>query len=262
MYICNRRIPLSTTMITASDITATLLAMRDDRQRDILSRFFKTGKGDYGEGDRFLGIKVPQTRAVVKQARLQVPLDEIQHLVSSEWHEVRLCGFLLAVEEIQASLPRRGIDTADKARRRTEIARFYLRNARHADNWDLVDLSCPKILGTWLLHLPPEATATVLDPLAHSDNLWEQRIAIVTTLTLIRNDRFADTLRIADILLTHPHDLIHKAVGWMLREVGKRSTPTLETYLATRHSTMHRTTLRYAIERLPAPRRLYWMQLK
>lgn len=249
-------------MVTAFEIETAMRQMADPEQQRILGRFFKTGEGEYGAGDVFLGIKVPQTRAVVKEGRLQVPLDEIEKALQSPYHEVRLCGFLLLVEEMNAALPRRGVDTREKALRRAEIARFYLANARQANNWDLVDLSCYKIIGQWLLH--PQADGTmprrdILDKLAHSDNLWEQRIAIVSTMMLIRAGQFDDTLRIATLLLGHTHDLIHKAIGWMLREVGKRDLATLAAYLDAHYSELHRTTLRYAIERLAPAERQAWL---
>ena len=147
--------------VKAKDIISTLLSMGDECQRENLMRFFKTGKGQYGEGDRFIGIKVPDTRLVVKEARLKVPLDEIEILLNSEWHEVRLCGFLLLVEEMKAALPKaRQVPTVN-AERREEIAKFYLKHARRANNWDLVDMSCPKILGKWLLY--PQADGNMPD---------------------------------------------------------------------------------------------------
>lgn len=248
--------------VKADDIIATLLSMGDEWQRENLMRFFKTGKGQYGEGDRFIGIKVPDTRMVVKEARLRVPLDEIAVLLDSEWHEARLCGFLLLVEEMKAALPKARQPLTANAGRRDEIARFYLRHARSANNWDLVDMSCPKILGKWLLY--PQADGTmpdrqVLYRLAASSNLWEQRIAIVTCWMLIRSDDYDDTLRLATQLLPHPHDLIHKAVGWMLREVGKRDMATLEDYLDSHAHEMHRTTLRYAIEKMSEEKRRYYL---
>lgn len=223
----------------------------------------------------FIGMKVPQTRAIVKEARLDTPLDEIAKLLYSEWHEVRLCGFLLLVEEMKSALPkpakrRRMIETdgtdsvdACKASRRKEIVDFYLRHVRQANNWDLVDLSCGAIVGEWLLHPLPDGTMSsrsILDTLADSTNLWEQRIAIVSTITLIRNRHYDDTLRIAAKLLGHSHDLIHKAVGWMLREVGKRDIETLRSFLSQHHRAMPRTALRYAIERMDAAERAYWMK--
>lgn len=259
-------------MTTANDIIEAMLSMQNEQQRQVLMRFFKTAPGEYGEGDQFLGLKVPQTRLIVKEARHKVPLYEIEKLLYSPWHEVRLCGFLLLVEEMNAALPKaarkRGQATSpndlqSKAQRREEIARFYLRHARQANNWDLVDLSCSYILGNWLLHPLPDGQLPdrhILDQLAVSSNLWEQRIAIVSTHMLIRHHQYADTLRIATSLLTHPHDLIHKAVGWMLREVGKRDVEVLRAYLARYHTLMPRTSLRYAIERLTSDERARWMR--
>lgn len=250
-------------MTKANDILEILLAMQDEGQARHLSRFFKTGKGEYGEGDRFLGLRVPQVRAVVKEARGNTPLAEVEELLRSPWHEVRLCGFLLLVEEMKTALPKRGQDTEEQALRRLAVADFYLRHARLANNWDLVDSSAPGVLGLWLLHPLPGGglpDRTVLDRLAASANLWEQRIAIVSTLALIRVAEFGDTLRIARLLLPHPHDLIHKAVGWMLREVGKRDLVTLRRFLAEEVGHMPRTALRYAIERMGEEEWQRWMK--
>lgn len=249
--------------ITADDIIAALSVWADDEQREVLMRFFKTGPGEYGEGDRFLGLKVPQTRAVVREVRRRVPLDEIAALLASEWHEARLAALLLLVEEMKAALPRRGRPLTDGAERRREIVDFFLRHARRANNWDLVDLSCEYILGEYLLYPQPDGTMperTILDSLAHSDNLWEQRIAIVSTFTLIRHGEFDDTLRVAALLLAHPHDLIHKAVGWMLREVGKRDKDVLLDFLERHVQSMPRTALRYAIEKFPDEERRSWLR--
>lgn len=252
------------TTVSAADIIATLEAMGNDAQRQVLLRFFKTGAGQYGAGDEFLGLRVPQTRRVVREARLRVALPSIELLLASRWHEVRLCGLLLLVEEMSAALPRPSgrADAEQLARRRQEIAGFYLAHARSANNWDLVDLSASPVLGAWLLHplaggaMPDRG---VLDRLAGSDCLWEQRIAIVATHALIRAGEHADTLRIATLLLSHPHDLIHKAVGWMLREVGKRDVGLLRDYLRRHRHAMARTTLRYAIERLAPDERREWL---
>ncbi|MCI5977381.1 MAG: DNA alkylation repair protein [Bacteroidales bacterium] len=253
--------------VSANDILDCLTAMADPGQTRQLMRFFKTGKGDYGEGDRFMGLRVPQTRAVVREAAHRVSLPEIEKLLYSPWHEARLAGFLLLEAEMKAALPgrRKGIpaDTPQKAARRDAIARFFLRHARQANNWDLVDIPCRGILGEWLMHPGADGnlpSRDILDRLALSDNLWEQRIAIVTTWRFIRERQFADTLRLATLLLGHPHDLIHKAVGWMLREVGKKDEGVLLDYLEEHHAAMSRTTLRYAIERLPHPLRLAWLR--
>lgn len=250
--------------VTAEEIIAVLIEKKDDKQRDHLMRFFKTGKGEYGEGDQFLGLKVPQTRGIVKGARLLVSLDEIQKLLLSEWHEVRLAGLLLIVEEMKANLPKRKDNDEAlrlKAKRRKEITEFYLRNARYANNWDLVDLSCEYVIGPFIRY-SDSPDYEILYRLAESDNLWEQRISIVTTLDFIRNGIFGPTLHLADKLISHPHDLIHKAIGWTLREIGKRDEKTLLDYLEDNYSKLPRTALRYAIEKLPEQERQYWLKRK
>lgn len=248
---------------TATDIIESLQLMRDERQALQLMRFFKTGKGQYGEGDRFLGLKVPQTRSVVKETKLSVPLPEIQALLSSEWHEVRLAALLLLVEEMKAAIPKKNQSPLLNASRRQLIASFYLRNAHRANNWDLVDLSCPKIIGEWLLYPAPDGNLPsrwILDNLARSRSLWLQRIAIVSNWRLIKEYQFDDTIRIAEKLLNHPHDLIHKAIGWMLREVGKKDSDTLTRFLEAHYSQMPRTALRYAIEKMDESSRHYWLR--
>lgn len=247
--------------VTAEEIEELLTAQRDEEKRHILMRFFRTGPGEYGEGDEFLGLKVPQTRAIVREAKLRVSLGEVKKLLHSRWHEVRLAGFLLLVEEMAAALPSRGKDSAEKAARRKEIADFYTANARRANNWDLVDLSAPKVLGAYL-YFSASDDYTLLQRLAESDNLWEQRISIVTTLYLIQKGVHQPALDATERLLTHPHDLIHKAMGWMLREVGKRDKQLLTDFLEEHYRRMPRTTLRYAIERLPEAERLAWLRRK
>ncbi len=250
--------------IKASEIEALLLSQRNDAQRNILMRFFKTSEGQYGEGDEFLGLKVPQTREIVQHAKLQIEMQEIQKLLSCKWHEERLCGFLLLVEEMKANLPRKSDKqdiTVIKTKKRQEIANFYLKNARSANNWDLVDLSCQYILGPYLRFSEPN-DYRILEQLAKSDNLWEQRIAIVTTLDFIRNGIFNPTLDLSKRLLNHKHDLIHKAIGWVLREVGKKDKELLLDFLETNYLIMPRTSLRYAIERFPEAERRYWLHRK
>lgn len=248
-------------MISADEIITKMLQLENKEQREVLTRFFKTDKGEYGEGDMFLGIKVPQTRQIVKWARLSVSLDEIAKLLNNKWHEIRLCGFLLLVEEMKPHRQLRPRQSRELAQHQDTIAEFYLQNATKANNWDLVDLSCPSIIGTWLLS---GLKGTVIgyetiDKLASSTNLWEQRIAIVSTYTLIREHRYDVTLHLATKLLSHPHPLIHKAIGWMLREVGKRDISTLRQYLTEHYSKMPRTSLRYAIERMSPEERSYWI---
>jgi 3-methyladenine DNA glycosylase AlkD len=212
-----------------------LTALADTEQAAFLQGFFKTGKGQYAEGDVFLGIRVPRTRALIRAYR-DMPLQEIEILLYSELHEARLAGFLLLVEQFKR---------AKSADGRREIYDFYLKHARQANNWDLVDLSCRDIVGGYLLD---RKDRSILDKLAGSSNLWEQRISIVSTWMLIKHLQFEDTLRISKKLLPHRHDLIHKAVGWMLREVGKKDREVLCGFLEKYSAKMPRTALRYAIE--------------
>lgn len=238
-------------------------SLRDDRQRAVLMRFFKTGKGDYGEGDEFLGLKVPQTRQVVKRAD-NLPLDEIPLLLTHRYHEIRLCGFLLLVSRFEKLSTRHLIDNHDAITRRDEILNIYLSHADHANNWDLVDLSAPKILGRWLT-LPTDLgdKTSIVDALALSDNLWRQRMSMVCTWTPTRKGDPSWSLRYAETHLHHPHDLMQKAVGWMLREVGKQvNIELLRSFLDRYADTMPRTTLRYAIEKMSPSERSYWMTRK
>lgn len=249
--------------MNARELTQRIAACASEDQRRVLTRFFKTSEGQYGHGDTFLGVRVPQVRAVVKEAAHSATVSDIEDCIKSQYHEVRLCGFLLLTNRMKKALPTRRGDSRAKAAERQAIADTYLRLARHANNWDLVDLSAPDILGQWLLHPAPDGThpsRDILDRLAAGECFWEQRIAIVATLALIRNRQFDDTLRVARTLLSHPHDLIHKAVGWMLREVGKRDLDTMLDFLAENYSELPRTSLRYAIEKLPEPERRQWLQ--
>lgn len=252
------------TKYLAADVEAAIVEMADAHKRLQLMRFFKTAPGEYGHGDLFLGVTAPQVRSVVKEAKRQVDTDQIHLLLMSPYHEVRLCGFLLTVELMLAARPRRTGDNAARAVERRRLVEFYLAHARQANNWDLVDMSCPKILGTYLVYPDENGTlpsTDILLQLAASTNLWEQRIAMVTNWMLVRHDIFQPLITVADRLLSHPHDLIHKAVGWMLREMGKRQEQLLHDYLLTRLPRMHRTTLRYAIELLPITDRQYYLHL-
>ena len=218
-----------------------IVALRDEAQAAHLARFFKTGPGQYGEGDRFLGIKVPVTRSVVKEYWKECSWDDLEECLASEWHEVRLAGLLALVQRFHHAKK----DPAEQQR----CVDFYLAHLPAVNNWDLVDLSCYEILGTWYL----THDAAPLYTLAREGRtIWEQRIGIVSTMMFLRHGRLDDTYAIADILLHHPHDLIHKAVGWLLREAGKRDETRLRQFLATRYCTMPRTMLRYAIEKFPA----------
>jgi 3-methyladenine DNA glycosylase AlkD len=276
--------------MTAKEIIAYMESLQNEEQRRILMGFFKTGRGEYGEGDKFLGLKVPQTREVVKaaikrekidacisfserkQARPKVkeawkdfPLDEVPELLMNRWHEVRLCGLLILVAKFEKLATKR-LEHDEKAiRGRDEILTMYLQYAEQANNWDLVDLSVHKILGHWLL-LPSnlgdkDYKLKVLDGLAQSDNLWKQRMSIVCSWKTSQMGDPSWCLRYAEIHLHHPHDLMHKAVGWMLREMGKRcSMDLLRDFLRQHAHEMPRTMLRYAIEKMSEQERQEWMK--
>ena len=253
--------------MTADEIIAYMESQRDEEQRRILMRFFKTGPGEYGEGDEFLGLKVPRTREVVKAAWMDVPLDEVPQLLMNHWHEVRLCGLLVLVAKFEALAKKRLENDEAAIRGRDEILMMYLQYAEQANNWDLVDLSVHKILGHWLL-LPTflgdrDYKIKLLDELAQSHCLWKQRMSMVCTWKTSQMGDASWCLRYAKIHLHHPHDLMHKAVGWMLREVGKRvSMDILRDFLHKHAHEMPRTALRYAIEKMPIEERQYWMQFK
>lgn len=246
-------------MIKAQEIIETMEAMRNDVQRQNLMRFFKTGKGQYGEGDEFLGLKNPETRAVVDEIG-NISLEEIHILLMSHWHEVRLCGFLLLVKMAEGATKKKPTCLVPF----DDIVDFYFKHAERANNWDLVDLSAPKIVGRWLLtetRLTDDEKIATLDAFATSDCLWKQRIAMVSTWWTSHYGNPFYGLRYAEMLLTHPHDLMHKAVGWMLRELGKGcSMDLLRDFLEKNIHRMPRTTLRYAIEKMPPAEREYWMK--
>ena len=237
-------------------------SLRNEEQRKVLMGFFKTGPGEYGFGDEFLGLKVPQTREVVKAAGQDFPLSEVPTLLMNRWHEVRLCGFLILVAKFEKLAAKRLENDAEAIRKRDEILTMYLQYAGQANNWDLVDLSAPKILGQWLL-LPTNLgdKQQLLDSLAASPCLWKQRMSIVCTWKTSQQGDPSWCLRYAEIHLHHPHDLMHKAVGWMLREMGKRvSMDLLRDFLRQHAREMPRTMLRYAIEKMSEKERKEWMQ--
>ena len=214
------------------------MASADPSQVEGLSRFFKTGPGQYGEGDKFLGIKVPVTREVVKRTWREVTPEALEECICSEYHEVRLAALLALVEVFSHA--------KKEPERQRWCVEFYLSHTQYINNWDLVDLSCYPLLGVWLL----DKERTLLYDLARSGKtIWEKRIGMVSTMTFIRHGETADTYAIADILLHHPHNLIQKAVGWLLREAGKRNEAELKAWLQPRYKTMPRTMLRYAIEK-------------
>jgi len=228
--------------MTATDLREELKRKKNPEKGYILQRFFKTGPGQYGEGDIFWGLQVPETRAIAAKYR-KMPLSEIELLLIDPVHEVRLAAGLLLVE-----LFKKGSNAEKQA-----CFEFYRANATRFNNWDLVDLTSHHIVGGWLL----DKDRKPLYDLAASSNLWEQRISIVSTFTLIRNHDFEDCMNISKILLNHKHDLIQKAVGWMLREMGKRNFLVETEFLLEndRYKTMPRTMLRYAIEKYPENQR-------
>lgn len=221
--------------------------MSDPERAKNSGRFFKTGKGEYGEGDIFLGIKTPDSRKVAKKYQ-DLTLSELQELLKSKIHTYRSVALFILVQKYQ-----KGDDKTKKA-----IYRFYLKNTKHVNNWDLVDISAPKIVGYYLLDHPKEKK--ILYKLARSDDLWEKRISILATLAMIKSKQFSDTFKIAEILLHDPHDLIHKAVGWMLREVGKIDQKQEEVFLKKYYREMPRTMLRYAIERFEEKKRQSYLK--
>ena len=271
--------------MTAKEIISYMESLRNEEQRRVLMGFFKTGPGEYGYGDEFLGLKVPQTREVVKAALAMnrepltmnhepITIDEIPELLMSKWHEVRLCGLLILVAKFEKLTTKRLANDAEAIKKRDEILAMYLQYAERANNWDLVDLSAPKILGAWLKtpSCPPVKgddpmqmayKRRVLDELAQSDNLWKQRMSIVCTWKTSQMGDPSWCLRYAEIHLHHPHDLMHKAVGWMLREMGKRcSMDLLRDFLRQHAHEMPRTMLRYAIEKMSEKERKEWMRVE
>ncbi|MBR4829758.1 MAG: DNA alkylation repair protein [Muribaculaceae bacterium] len=227
-------------------IIGELESLGTEAKRETLPRFFKTGKGEYGEGDKFLGVVVPLTRQVAR-GHLEASWETLYELLASPWHEARLCALLIIVLRWKRS---------DEEERRKAFD-FYLAHSERINNWDLVDLSAPTIVGQYLLDKPRD----VLYRLAESPLLWDNRIAMVATLGLMRGGELDDTYQLSTKLLGHPHDLMHKAVGWMLREAGKRDEARLLSYVRSHVKEMPRTTLRYAIERLPQPLRKELMAL-
>jgi 3-methyladenine DNA glycosylase AlkD len=225
-----------------------LRSFADKKRAKLLLSFFKTGPGQYGEGDVFIGLTVPHIREVAAAFKDKVVLNDIRQLIKSKVHEERLLALIMLV----------GMFADVPAGQRAGFFKFYLKNSRHINNWDLVDLSAPRIVGAYLWDRP----RGILYKLARSQDLWERRIAIVATAYLINKNDFSDTLNIARILLTDKHDLIHKASGWMLREVGKRDRGVLEQFLDQHAVEMPRTMLRYSIERFPQNRKSFYMRKK
>lgn len=226
-------------------ITNKLQALSDAEKREIFPKFFKAGKGEYGEGDRFLGVTVPNIRAIAKLHK-DISIEEIRELIQSEWHEVRLCALIIMVEKSKKK---------DEALRK-ELFNLYLSQTKRINNWDLVDLSCRFIIGEYLL----DKSRDILYQLAQSPLLWDNRIAIVSTYAFIRKGQLEDTYALSDLMMQHPHDLMHKAIGWMLREAGKRNPERLYDYVMSHRADMPRTMLRYAIEKFSPKERAILMK--
>ena len=226
------------------DILEEIKSLADEEQAQHLKRFFKTGKGEYGEGDLFLGIKVPITRAIAKKYYPSISLEKIDELIKNPYHEVRLLALLLMVF------------VYEKTEAKEDVIELYLKNIQYINNWDLVDLSAPKIIGHCIYE---SKDAQSIYELADTNHLWSNRIAVVSTLYLIKKGEFSQILELSEKFLTHKHDLMHKAVGWMLREMGKVDEKPLCTFLDKHHKTMPRTMLRYSIERLSTDKRDHYM---
>ncbi len=209
-----------------------------------LQRFFKTGKGEYGENDIFLGITVPEQRKIVKEF-MELSIGEISLILGSKVHEKRLIALLILIEKYKKANKKKNEEE------KKQIFDFYLKNTKNINNWDLVDLSAPNIIGNYLINKDRQ----ILYKLANSIHLWEKRISVISTFAFIRNSEFEDSLKISEILLNDKHDLIHKAVGWMLREIGKKNEKILEDFLKKHYKNMPRTMLRYAIEKFPESKR-------
>lgn len=230
----------------ASAVKKELQNIADAEKAVILARFFKTGRGEYGEGDIFIGVKVPEQRKVAHSFR-DLALPELKTLLKDPIHECRMTALMILVDKYAK---------ADAAAR-DGIFSFYLENTRYINNWDLVDLSCEKIVGRHLYSMGGDRK--ILYDLAARDYLWDQRIAVISTYWFIKNREFDDTLRLCELFLNHRHDLIHKATGWMLREAGKRNINVLRGFLDMHAAIMPRTMLRYAIEKLDEPERKKYM---
>jgi 3-methyladenine DNA glycosylase AlkD len=244
----------------SADTKKALKKLSSKKRAESNAWFFKTGKGEYGEGDKFIGVTMPNIRKVVKEFK-NLSLSEIEKLLKSKIHEERMCGLLILVEQFNES-PK-------------EIYKFYLKNIKGINNWDLVDVTAHKIIGKYLLdtsylvgsyplsrggETEKENNREILYELASSKNLWEQRISIISTFAFIDQKDFKDTLKISKVLLNHEHDLIHKAVGWVLREVGKKDEKVLKDFLKKHYKKMPRTMLRYAIEKFPETERQRYLK--
>ncbi len=232
-------------LMIAKEVINELKILATEERRKSNEWFFKTNKGEYGYGDIFLGVRMPDIRKVAKKFSPKITLKELTELIQSPIHEVRLCALIILVNQyIKGNF--------------SKIFEYYIRQINFINNWDLVDSSAPYIVGDYLYNNPDERS--ILFEFVHSENLWVRRISIVSTFTLIKNNQFNETLQIAKILLNDKHDLIHKAVGWMLREVYKRDQDLIRTFLKQNYAQLPRTTLRYAIERMDEVERLLFLK--
>ncbi len=229
-------------------ISQELNKLKNPEKIEVYQRFFKTGKGEYGEGDIFLGLRMAQTREIMKKYFNEAGFNDVQKLLNSKIHEYRMVGVLVLVEKFKKA--------DDKLRK--DIFNFYLKNTKNINNWDLIDLSAPNVVGRYLL----DKNRKILYTLAKSKSLWERRISVLATFTFIREKDFKDAIKISEMLLNDSHDLIHKAVGWMLREMGKKDEKELIKFLDKHTLQMPRTMLRYSIERLQEKKRKYYLNLK
>ena len=237
---------------TANQVRAALKKTGNPNKAKIYSRFFKTGKGEYGEGDLFYGITVPEQRKIAREFFADLPLAEIRKLLAGKYHEERFTALEMLVMKFEAAAK------SKNTKAQKEIYEFYLKNTKFINNWDLVDTSAEYIVGAYLLDKPRK----ILYTLAKSKDLWEKRIAMISCFKFIKNNQFDDALKIATILMKDDHDLIHKAVGWMLREIGNRNLAVERQFLDKHVLNMPRTMLRYAIERFPEKLRLKYLKIK
>ena len=244
----------------AIDVEKTLKTKANKIKAQLLSRFFKTGKGEYGEGDVFLGITVPEQRLIAKEF-MSIPLEEVQKLLQNPVHECRLTALLILVYKYENLSKKRKtlaiFDDKEVQKLKGQVFNFYVKNTKYINNWDLVDVTCHKIVGEYLY----KRDRKILYRLAKSKNVWEKRIAIISTFYFIQQCDFSDSIKIAEMLLNDKHDLIHKAVGWMLREVGKRDEKVLHDFLKIHIKKISRTALRYSIEKMTDEFRRHYMSL-
>ena len=232
-------------LMTAKEVVNALKLVATEERRKANEWFFKTGKGEYGYGDIFLGVTVPNIRRIAKKFSQEISLQKLTELIRSPIHEVRLCALIILVNKYKK-------EDSDK------IYQFYMDHLTAINNWDLVDSSAPYIVGDYLYKHPEKSK--ILFDLVRSDNLWIRRISIISTFTFIRNNQFRTTLDLAKLLFTDNHDLIHKAVGWMLREIYKRDADLIRQFLIQNYAQIPRTTLRYAIERMDKEERLLYLK--